>query len=144
MSQEMRTPAQQAQKFADEVRTRKERNLAEMAHREYLYGVWRKPLESLEQTLNQLTKELLNRLRLPGATDVSVRVIHYRLVFDWQSEHGSVQVDFEPTHRGVCYRVKGEDELLPLQDSPAFSQEELACGIIINRLGNLILPRLPP
>ncbi len=135
----MRTPARLAQDFADEVRAHEDYSQAYTLERQRLYGVWRKPLDAIQEALNLLGRELLGRLNLSGATMVNVQEIDHRLVFDWRSDLGDLRVEFEPTNLGVRYRIEGGslNEL-----SISFAVEELACGIVVAQLRKLILPKL--
>lgn len=137
-----------AQGFAAEVPVQNERNQTNLLRREALYQEWKPALDAIEIALNRLAVELLNCLTLSKSRSADVYVLRHRLTFDWQSEQGRVRVSFEPTVEGVYYRVLGEKyegycrDLVNNYGSLVYSAPELACGIVIERLRKLILPKL--
>jgi hypothetical protein len=144
----MNTPERLAQNFVDEVRAQEARNRAEVLNREKHLKQWGPTLETIRDALTRLSEELSERLNLPGYTLADVYIVRSRLVFDWQSEHGSFRFAFDPTAEGVFYRIEGENQSGYCRDlknddgRTIYSAAELACGIVIERLRKLILPRL--
>lgn len=145
----MRTPERLAQTFVDEVREQERRNRQQVLYRETHYREWAPTLETIQQALQRLGEEVITRLELPGATAADVYISKFQLTFDWQSEHGSFRFRFEPTAEGIYYRIDGESQhgycrdMMNDDNRLMFSAAELACGIVIERLRKLILPRLP-